>query len=479
MFNPQDKEQILAHSLELAQVEKQLENFKNGFSFLSIDRAAVVGDGIVASQMKQVVELAEEFEALATGKKLVKFVPASGAATRMFKALFEFLGSGESNKQSKMVVENIEKFAFYEDVKDKVGDDKELINAIIGEDGLDYGNKPKALIKFHKYVNASRTAAEEHLLEGAMYAATESDVYIHFTVSGEHLAGFKALFESVIDKYESKLGVKYHISYSSQKPSTDMIAVTPDNEPFREDDGSLLFRPAGHGALLSNLDDIDADIVFIKTIDNVMPDSLKADTVISKKYLAALALKVQAQIFEYLEKIDEGESSEEFVDTCKGFIKEVLNYTFSTENPSLADIKAVLNRPLRVCGMVKNEGEPGGGPFWAKADDGSVSLQIAESSQIAPEQMPLMSQATHFNPVDLVCAVKNYKGEKFDLSIYVDPSTGFISNKSKNGRELKAQELPGLWNGAMAKWNTIFAEVPISTFSPVKEVTDLLRVQHQ
>lgn len=488
MITQTDLNQMAKHGLTLEQIEVQLENFKTGFSYLSIDRAAVVGDGILRLPEEQTKTLECVFNKEKTTKKIVKFVPASGAATRMFKAMFEFLESGIESKKSQQVIANIDDFAFAPSLKKIVGEkasDKDIISAIVLTPGLDYGNKPKALIEFHAYENGARTAAEEHLVEGAMYASSGGNVNIHFTVSGEHLAGFKSLFEGVIAQYEKEYGVKYDISFSQQKSSTDTIAVTPDDEPFREADGSLLFRPAGHGAILSNLDEIDADLIYVKTIDNVAPDRLKTDTVTYKKSLGAIVLEAQAKIFDYIEKINKGAVGSEFISECESFINSTLNYYFAqefanlSENEKIEQLKNILNRPLRACGMVKNEGEPGGGPFWAKSADGSLSLQIAESSQISPEQMVLMQQATHFNPVDLVCAVKDYKGEKFNLADFVDPSTGFISSKSKNGRELKAQELPGLWNGSMAQWNTIFVEVPISTFSPVKEVSDLLREQHR
>lgn len=488
MTTQKDAEQIAGHGLDLDQIQVQLDNFKTGFPYLSINRAAVVGDGIVSLPKEQTDCLVTTFDKEKTTKKIVKFVPASGAATRMFKSLFEFLDSKQMSNSVKQVIDKVEDFAFANTLHQTLTADaseEQIIEAIVSTPGLDYGNKPKALIEFHAYANGSRTAAEEHLVEGAMYASSDAQVNIHFTVSPEHLEGFKTLFAQVIAQYEQEYGVKYNISFSQQKKSTDTIAVTLDNEPFREADGSLLFRPAGHGALLSNLDEIDADIIYVKTIDNVAPDRLKADTITYKKCLGALVLETQAKVFDLIAQIDAQNTDSDFIAQCEQFINNTLNYYFaadfaqSSDEDKLLKLREVLNRPLRACGMVKNEGEPGGGPFWVASLDGSLSLQIAESSQISPEQLILMKQATHFNPVDLVCAVKDYKGEKFDLTKFVDPSTGFISTKSKNGRELKAQELPGLWNGSMAQWNTIFVEVPISTFSPVKEVGDLLREQHR
>lgn len=482
MMTSKDVLQILSHGVTEKQVKTQLENFENGFDYLSINRAAVVGDGIMALDQDQIQCLINSYELISKSKKIVKFVPASGAATRMFKELFEFVNEGKESKSARDVIDNIQKFAFAELLSGKEG--KELIEGIIS-DPLNYGTKPKALILFHKYNNGSRrTAAEEHLCEGAVYAIGKGKVSIHFTVSQEHREGFDELFSKVLKGHEKRYGIAYDITFSTQKSSTDTIAVTPDSKPFRNSDGTLLFRPAGHGALIENLNDIDADLIFIKTVDNVAPDRLKADTITYKKALGGLLLSIQREVFDLLKKLDK-DTSEDLIGKCIKFIGNRLCYklppTIKTKSKEqqIEIIRSVLNRPIRVCGMVKNEGEPGGGPFWTNAGDGSQSLQIAESSQIAPSQMVLMQKATHFNPVDLVCGVVDYKGKKFDLTAFVDKKAGFISEKSKDGRALKAQELPGLWNGAMAFWNTIFVEVPITTFSPVKVVTDLLREQHQ
>lgn len=334
-----------------------------------------------------------------------------------------------------------------------------------------------------EHPEGSRTALEEHLAEGAMYAVGAGrSVHIHLTVSPEHMPLFERLVERVKPEYKARFGVRYDIGYSQQKPSTDTIAVNPDNTPFREG-GRLLFRPAGHGALIENLNEIDADLVFVKTVDNVVPDRLKADTVASKETLGGLLLSLQEQAFEYLRETD-GRVAEN-PDEIAAFVTEKLcrklpaSFRDMTAERKTRYLRDMLDRPIRVCGMVRNEGEPGGGPFWVGNPDGTESLQIAESSQIAPDDLPLMQSATHFNPVDLVCGVRDSKGCKFDLRRYTDPATGFISSKSSGGRDLRAQELPGLWNGAMAKWNTVFVDVPVTTFSPVKVVQDLLRPQHQ
>ncbi|MFI3327648.1 MAG: DUF4301 family protein [Rikenellaceae bacterium] len=477
MFSKVDLEQIAAHGLSVEQVERQIASFKSGFPSLNIARAAKVGDGIVAMSDEEVASGSESYKAKAKELKVVKFVPASGAATRMFKELFEFVNEGKRGAGIDTLLQNREKFAFWKELKALLpadATDEQIVSAIV-KDGLEYGSKPKALVSFHNYEDGARKAVEEHLVEGALYGAESGVASIHFTVSPEHLAGFKALIEQCLPKYEAKFGVKYDISFSTQKSSTDTIAVNVDNTPFRTDAGELLFRPAGHGALIENIADIDADLIFVKTIDNVTTDALRGDTVRYKSALAALLLELQAKCFEYIELLEKGvEDESEIIE----FIERKLHVDLPGEF-NIVYLKEILNRPIRVCGMVRNEGEPGGGPFWVKNNDGSQSLQIAESSQIAPEQIALMKEATHFNPVDLVCGVKNYKGERFNMADYVDAETGFISEKSSGGRDLRAQELPGLWNGAMAKWNTIFVEVPISTFTPVKVVQDLLRVQHQ
>lgn len=480
MFTKSDLESIEKHGLSADNVNRQIENFRNGFGFLPVVRVAVIEDGIMPLDRKTAEFYAMNFSKSAKGKRIVKFVPASGAATRMFKDLFEFAADVKMTPYIEKLTENIGKFAFYERVKDKTANPVSTVNAVIG-----YGAElPKALILFHNYPDSPRTAMEEHLAEGAMYAAGDGTVHIHFTISPEHEDGFRKVLAEKQAVLESKFDIRYKISFSQQKSSTDTIAVTPDNEPFREDDGSLLFRPAGHGALIENLNQIDGEIIFIKTVDNVAPDHLKDDTVLYKKAIGGILLSLQQKIFNYLGVLDRG-ADDTALENIRQFIAAELCVELPEDFNSLSRCKQegmlrkILDRPLRVCGMVKNEGEPGGGPFWATNADGTMSLQIAESSQLSPDKVNLLKDGTHFNPVDIVCGTMNYKGKKFDLTQYTDPSTGFISEKSKNGRKLKALELPGLWNGAMSDWNTVFAEVPISTFSPVKVVNDLLRPQHQ
>lgn len=477
MFSEKERAQIEAHGLTVEQVEHQIENFQKGFPFLKVVAAASPEDGILILSQEEVAEAVAQYEAHANNLKIQKFVPASGAATRMFKELFEFVNEGKRGAGIDQLLDNLDKFAFYPELQHFVGaeaDDKSKVEAIV-KSGLCYGAKPKGLVTFHAYSDGNRKAVEEHLAEGAMYAASNGVVKIHFTVSPEHIEGFRSLLDEKLSRYEEKFGVKYEISFSVQKSSTDTIAVNPDNTPFLTDEGNLLFRPAGHGALIENLNEIDADIIFVKNIDNVTTDARKGDTVTYKKALAGILVGLQAEAAEHLANLKAGTAN---VQKVENFIEKKLCTKLPAER-DVALLISILDRPIRVCGMVRNEGEPGGGPFWVGNPDGTQSLQIAESSQIAPEDMPLMKSATHFNPVDLVCGVRRADGSKFDLTQYTDPETGFISSKSSGGRELRAQELPGLWNGAMAKWNTIFVDVPISTFSPVKVVQDLLRPQHQ
>ncbi|MBP3290772.1 MAG: DUF4301 family protein [Alistipes sp.] len=477
MFSREDLSQITEHGLTLEAVEHQLENFRQGFPFLNIVRAASANDGIEVLSNEAITRLTTRYDAEASMRKIVKFVPASGAATRMFKELFEFVNEGRRGKGIDTLLENIRKFAFWPELESFVTEkssDEDIVAAIV-KHGLSYGSKPKGLVTFHAYGDDSRKAIEEHMVEGAAYARSGDEVYIHFTVSEEHMGGFWDVLGATQPFYEEQFGVKYNVSFSVQKPSTDTIAVNPDNTPFRTDDGRLLFRPAGHGALIENLNDIDADVIFVKNIDNVTTDARRGDTIRYKKALAGVLLELQEQTFAYLKAIDSGVAD---VEAIAEFIEKRLCVKLP-EDWDVHTLRRLLDRPIRVCGVVRNQGEPGGGPFWVSAADGQQSLQIAESSQIAPEQMHLMKSATHFNPVDLVCGVRRYNGEKFDLTKYTDPATGFISQKSSGGRDLRAQELPGLWNGAMANWNTVLVEVPITTFSPVKVVLDLLRPEHQ
>lgn len=465
------------HGLTPAALETQLKNFREGFPFLPVTRAASCGDGIRVLDAAGIEQAAARYDRAKESLRVVKFVPASGAATRMFKDLFEFVREGRRTAVVGELLANRRRFAFWPELRTIIGDDADELRTVenIVAEGLRYGETPKGLVSFHRYGDEVRKAVEEHLVEGAQYAAAGGEVKIHFTVSPEHLTRFEALLAKKIPGYESRFGVKYRISFSVQDPSTDTLAVNPDCTPFRRADGRLLFRPAGHGALIGNLGKIDADIVFVKNIDNVTTDARRSDTVLYKKALAGVLLALQERIFEYLMALEVPGAE---LEPIAAFIENELCVKLPKDYGT-ALLRQVLDRPIRVCGMVRNEGEPGGGPFWVAGADGLETLQIAESNQIAPEKRELMRSATHFNPVDLVCSFRTSKGGRFDLREFVDPATGFISRKSDGGRELLAQELPGLWNGAMARWNTVFVEVPITTFSPVKVVTDLLRPEHQ
>ncbi len=474
-FSNTDIEQIKNHGLTVDAVMAQLADFARGFPYTNISRPATVGDGITELSDADIARYTEIYTAATHDHKIVKFVPASGAATRMFRDLFEFLNTGTMNDVTRRVLDNLDKFAFWDDLKQFLPDDAsdhDKIACILTNAGLNYGNLPKGLIAFHKYDNYSRTAVEEHLAEGAQYATTSGTVHIHFTVSPEHMAGFHAILARAVPEYGAKYGVKYDITMSNQRASTDTIAVNPDNTPFRTDDGKLLFRPAGHGALIENLNDIDADIVFVKNIDNVTTDELRGDTIKYKRALAGLLLTLQARAFEYLDNFAAHD-----LDEIRAFITRDLGMRIAP-TATADELRAVLNRPIRVCGVVKNIGAPGGGPFWVRDENGTESLQIVESSQIAPAARDIMNTSSHFNPVDLVCGVRDAHGKPFDLTAFVDPRTGFISEKSSGGRALRAMERPGLWNGAMARWNTVFVAVPATTFTPVKVVTDLLSPSH-
>ena len=465
------------HGLTPAALETQLKNFREGFPFLPVTRAASCGDGIRVLDAAGIEQAAARYDRAKESLRVVKFVPASGAATRMFKDLFEFVREGRRTAVVGELLANRRRFAFWPELRTIIGDDADELRTVenIVAEGLRYGETPKGLVSFHRYGDEVRKAVEEHLVEGAQYAAAGGEVKIHFTVSPEHLTRFEALLAEKIPGYESRFGVKYRISFSVQDPSTDTLAVNPDCTPFRRADGRLLFRPAGHGALIGNLGKIDADIVFVKNIDNVTTDARRSDTVLYKKALAGVLLALQERIFEYLMALEVPGAE---LEPIAAFIENELCVKLPKDYGT-ALLRQVLDRPIRVCGMVRNEGEPGGGPFWVAGADGLETLQIAESNQIAPEKRELMRSATHFNPVDLVCSFRTSNGGRFELREFVDPATGFISRKSDGGRELLAQELPGLWNGAMARWNTVFVEVPITTFSPVKVVTDLLRPEHQ
>jgi len=511
MFRPEDISQITKRGSQFEVVQQQIEKFKSGFSFLKLTEAASNYHGIITLSTSEIQKYISVYDdQVSKGLEVVNFVPASGAASRMFKSLYaamEYLQQGKPldevirDPEVGLFLKQLDRFAFYNDLRSMIAEDtslsgeiqlQQILEVLLLEKGMNYGNSPKGLLKFHCYPEGSRTPLEEQLVEGAMYSKNRVNVVqIHFTVSPEHQQAFEKHVDEIKHHYEQIYQVSFSITFSQQNPSTDMLAVNPDNVPFRNNDGSLLFRPAGHGALLVNMNELKADLIFIKNIDNVVPDQLKVSTVEYKKAIAGVLLSIQEQVFNYQKILNDnqpGSLESGFYAEAANYLENVLHITPPTNQVLIGKeemfsyCRNKFNRPLRVCGMVKNHGEPGGGPFFARNSDGSVSLQIAENSQIDfndPEQRAIAGNATHFNPVDLVCGVRNYRGEKYDLLKYSDPDTGFISSKSKDGKELKAQELPGLWNGSMADWNTIFVQVPLETFNPVKTVTDLLRKEHQ
>ncbi len=483
----QDLNQLKSLGIEVSTVEKQIQDFIDGFPFANLVRPCTPGDGITLLTEDQVEKLNNDYYQLVKDLRIVKFVPASGAASRMFKAIFDFEEKKTVDHEARSTMRQIRKFAFshhLEHIADSQNDEfaKEIEAAtfILHDIGLNYGSLPKGLIEFHQYNGSSRTAFEEHLVEGALYADNGSGtIHIHFTVSPEHLEKIQQHLNEKLAEYEKEYRVKYDISFSTQSESTNTLAVNMDNTPFREEDGSLLFRPGGHGALLRNLNAIEGDIIYIKNIDNVVPDRLKQTTVEYKKALAAKLIELKNSRDELIREYEQDSSN--FVEKVNQFLASEISISDVSFN-SDAEALEYINRPIRVCGMVKNEGEPGGGPFWVKSSDGKINQQIVETSQVdtdSPEQNKILKSSTHFNPVDLVCAITDHNGEKYDLMSFSDPKTGFISYKSKNGKELKAQELPGLWNGAMANWLTVFVEVPVITFNPVKTLNDLLRPEHQ
>ena len=485
MLTEQDLTQLKARGIREEDVNQQVGYFETGFPWMALEKSATVGDGIIRFSEAELTEFVQLFEQERGSLSILKMVPASGAATRMFKSLFEHLTSGESNKESRLFFEKLDAFAFYPALKAWItqgSEELDVLARLLASPGLEYGVLPKGLLDFHAYASGARTPFEEHLVEAALYASDGQLARLHFTVSPEHRSRFESLASQLIPKWEAHFGIRYELSFSEQKPSTDTVAVNMDNSLFRESDGSLLFRPAGHGALLENLNDLQADVIFIKNIDNVVPDALKDSTIVYKKALGGLLVSILAQI-ESLEFQLAQDPSEQLIAEALVFMGRNLGYVPSSDFQGLflaeqVDVLlAILARPTRVCGVVKNTGEPGGGPFWCPDALGNLTLQLVESAQVDmgnPGQKMLFAGSTHFNPVDLVCAPRG-----LDLVEYRDMATGFITEKTKDGRGLKAQELPGLWNGAMADWNTIFVEVPLETFNPVKTVTDLLRPAHQ
>lgn len=500
-----DLDHLASKGITAEKLNSQLHMLREGFPFLSLVGPATKGHGIVevTPDMEQTsLEIWKEF--LEKGGKVIKMVPASGAASRMFKDLFAFLNGKNDTPDTEFVktfFKEIHKFAFFPalnaatlklyekgvDTLVKEKKYKDIVGALLDEKGLNYGQLPKALLEFHKVMGGSRTPIAEHLAEGAQYAAgRKGKVNVHFTVSPEHRQLVEAKIEEIKSGLESDYGVEYEVTLSEQKPSTDTVAALENGEPYREE-GKLFFRPGGHGALIENLNDLDADVVFIKNIDNVVPDEKRAVTNKYKKIIGGILVGVKQRADEYCRLLKKGTPSEEKLSEIEKFLKTNLHISGENIAAMNPDEKAAyffgkLNRPMRVAGMVKNEGEPGGGPFVIREKDGSTSLQILESTQIDmsdKDSARMLKESSHFNPVDLACAIRDFNGQPFNLPDYVDITTGFISSKSRKGVEFKALELPGLWNGAMSDWNTIFVEVPADTFNPVKTVNDLLRAAHQ
>jgi|Deesub1362B_J571_1020462.scaffolds.fasta_scaffold04591_1 hypothetical protein len=516
LFTRADREQLDRLGIPLEEVLRQLEAFRGPKPFLHLERPCTVGDGIRVLSEEEKDSLEEAFSQAAREGRCLKFVPASGAATRMFKVLMKFLHEDPPPAPDEIVqrardgeeeaallirfLENLDQFAFFPDLVSSMqreGMDPlqlarslsygKILEHLLTDRGLNYGSLPKGLLKFHSYPEGARTPFEEHLMEAAAYVRDAQGLCrLHFTVSPEHLSSFQALLERVRPDYEERLLVRFQVEFSIQHSSTNTLAVDLQNRPFRLDDGSLLFRPAGHGALLENLNGLQGDIVFIKNIDNVVPDPLKEATFRWKRILGGLLVTLQERIHRILRALHEDKAGEELLREASRLAEDELSRQVP-EIPSdssrwISHLRDALNRPLRVCGVVRNVGEPGGGPFWVRDKDGQLSLQIVESAQVDhqdPGQEAVWRAATHFNPVDVVCGLRDFRGRPFDLRRYRDPGAVIITRKSKDGRDLKALELPGLWNGAMAHWNTVFVEVPPETFNPVKTVFDLLRPEHR
>lgn len=505
LFTEADIRRIEAQGLTLQQVLDQIGIFEKGTSPVTLNRPCMIGDGIVRIDENDMPEMIYVYEQAMQAGRVLKFVPASGAATRMFKDWYRILGQEGCSSEKEWVEfsANLRKYAFWDDLKQVINKNKEnleeliqtkqdktIIEYILNSKGMNYAFLPKALLKFHRYPDETRTALEEHLIEGILYAQGPGRLCrIHLTLSEEHRSGVVNYLSEVKSKYEKRFGVNIDMTISTQQSSTNTISMDMDNRPFRDASGHLLFRPGGHGALLKNLNELNGDIVVLKNIDNVVPDRLMPAVVHYKKVIGGYLVKLQEKTFHYLRLLESQKIEEDKINEIASFCNNMLylgipqKFNKLTLPEKCAIFFEKLNRPIRVCGMVKNEGEPGGGPFWVekRGAQGELSLQIVEESQIntgSERQKAIWRDATHFNPVDIVCGVRDYHNRKFDLQKYVDKNAFFISNKFEKGRAIKTLEYPGLWNGAMAYWNTIFIEVPIETFNPVKTVDDLLRMQH-
>ncbi len=502
-FSEDDLRSLESRGIKLQEVFRQIETFRQGVNPIRLNKPARIGDGIVQIPPEEVNSLVSLHDQAAERGRMIKFVPASGAASRMFKDWYDWYQQRKFNstKEASRFLNNIVKFPFYEDLKTimssqrkdiehliQKGEGIDILEYILTPKGLNYAGLPKGFIKFHRYPGGSRTAIEEHLVEAAYYIRDGHNVCkIYFSISEEHESYWRSFLSQIKSNYETLLDVKYEIDLTIQSPSTDTLAVDMENKPFRDRNGKMVFRPGGHGALLKNLNAIQGDIIFIKNIDNVIPDRMKDITILYKKILGGILIQLQDKSFGYLKLLSrdalDNEKMFEVIRFCQDKLSLFFPEAFWKESfrSKKEYLFQILNRPLRICGMVQNEGEPGGGPFWVEKN-GIQSLQIVEENQIdltSKEQRDIWNSSTHFNPVDLACGIRNFKGEKFDLNSYIDQDTALISKKTHEGRELKALELPGLWNGSMAFWNTVFVEVPIETFNPVKTIDDLLRKSHQ
>ncbi len=519
MLEKLKNELLLENNLELdiEKIIEQVQIFEKGIAYLKLARPCVIGDGIKVILGIEENEYLNHFKSALDEGRIIKFVPASGAASRMFKNLLSVSmknkhtniktlkeKASRGDDESAAVVEfyeNLPRFAFYEDIKNAViksgsrledliteGIISDIINYVTNEKGLNYSNLPKGSIPFHLYPDGARTAFEEHLVEAMNYSAgKDKTIRAHFTISPEHELIIEMLFQSLYEKYK-KEGWKFEVGFSFQSPSTKTVSVNSDNSLFRDEKGNITFRPGGHGALLKNLEELKADLILIKNIDNISPDHLKSETYKYKMILGGYLISLQKKIFSFLEKCTEEKSNENFIEEIIEFIKKEIGYQLTPEFNSMNVTEKkkylfnFLNRPIRICGMVKKEKHPGGGPFWVEDKDSKISKQVVETSQVdlsEKGQKEILESATHFSPVDFICGVKDYKGKNFSLQDYSNPDTGLITTKSKDGKELKALELPGLWNGGMYYWLTVFVEVPRATFNPVKEVNDLLKPEHQ
>ncbi len=511
-YTKEDLKNFKQREIKPETIDRQLANFEKGFGYVELSEPATIDNGILCIAPETEEHLLENYQTIRQKGELLKMVPASGSATRMFKDLFHFMDTYTGSEEEFLAFvqqkgpgtmysffEKLDELPFYDRLSAVMWNDgkdigkmlakreyAEILKYILGKKGLNYGDTPKGLVDFHIYRDFVRTAFDEHIVEGALYSNDGKVANLHFTISEEYLNLFKSRLKKVTKVFEKMFNVKYNVTFSIQKPSTDTVSVDQHGDILRDENGQIVFRPGGHGALIYNLNELNADVIFIKNIDNVVPDRTKADTVKYKKLLAGTLMDIQQKVFSYLEILDK-KPTEEQLQEIEAFMnhigyKEAEGKTFKDSKERIKHLHQLLDRPIRICGMVKNEGEPGGGPFWVKAKDGSSRLMIIESAQINlkdKEQKKIFEHSTHFNPVDLVCGVKNYKGKKFDLTSYIDPEQGFITHKSYKGKEIKVQELPGLWNGAMANWITVFAEVPLTTFTPVKTVFDLFRFEHR